>query len=305
MDPIEQCNQATDTTVGILDAARRMGWSTTYFTAGDVSLCDGEVRGLGREVRVDVGAKNWFALEEAKEMAPADLDAILIRTEPPVDETYMTLCQILEFVPGKKVFNSPSGILRANEKIFAQRFAKFQPATLISSDHKRIRDFIEQHKDVVIKPTNGLQGRSIFHLRAGDLNVDTMIEELTTKGTRFCVTQELVPEYAQGDLRVLLINGEPVPYGVLRVPPEGKLRANLAAGGMPRVVDLDKRAMEICQAIAPELKAMGLFFVGIDIIGGRLTEINVTCPTGMREIDAEKGLDIGTLLLNALKNQIC
>lgn len=306
MDPIATLNPAQDTTVGMLDAARQNKWEAVYFTAADIWLRDGDVRGLGRAVSVDANATPWFTLGDARELSLSELDAILMRVDPPVDEAYTNLCHLLERVPGQRVFNRPASILAANEKVFAQRFAQLQPPTLISRDMDQIRAFVAEHKEAVVKPLNGMQGRSVFRVGVDDANADTIIEELTARGTRLGVVQALIPEYKQGDLRVLLIDGEPLPEAVLRVPPPGKLRANMAAGGSPQVRALDERSAEICAAVAPDLKAMGLFFVGLDIIGGQLTEINVTSPTGMRPIDAARGSNMtgSAQLLRALEAKV-
>lgn len=307
MDPIETLNSAKDTTLGMLAAAQRGGWTTTYFTANDISLHNGEVYGRGRGVRVELEASpdaSWFALEDARYAPLAELDAILIRKDPPVDEVYANLCHILARVPGRRVFNRPESLLELNEKVFAQWFPSLQPPTLVSADARQILAFVAEHEEAVIKPLNGMQGWSVFRLAKDDVNAVALIEEVTARGARFGVAQALIPEYVEGDLRVLLIDGEPLPYALLRVPPKGQLRANMAAGGAPQVLELADTAAEICAAVGPELKARGLFFVGLDIIGGRLTEINVTSPTGWREIDASAPIDVGAMWLSALQAKV-
>lgn len=304
MDPVEGLDPARDTTVGMLLAAQKLGWSAVFFTGEDLWLCDGEARGRGRAIRLDLRAAPWFELGEAQESPLSDLDAILLRKDPPVDEAYIHLCQLLEFVPGGRVFNRPAGVLAANEKIFAQKFKALQPPTLISADMERIRAFVDGCGDAVIKPLNGMQGQSVFRLSAGDANGDALVETMTARGRRFVVVQALIPEYAQGDLRVLMLDGEPVSPGLLRVPPPGKLRANMAAGGRAETAELDGRILEMCAVIGPALRDMGLLFVGLDFIGGRLTEINVTSPTGMRQIDAGAQRSVGERVMCCIEGKV-
>ena len=303
MDAVETLNPAYDTTVGMIEAAQGLGWSAVYFRGEHVRLRDGEVRARGRPIKLNPDADPWFALGADRDVVLSDMDAILMRKDPPVDEAYVHLCQMLEFVPGDRVFNRPAGIIAANEKIFAQEFAAFQPPTVMTASADHARAFIDECGDAVIKPLNGMQGRSVFRVRSDDENADALIEEMTRRGERFVVVQALIPGYERGDMRVLMVDGEPAPLGLLRVPPSGKFRANMAAGGEPKTADLDERALEICAAVGPRLRESGLLFVGLDIIGGRLTEINVTSPTGMRQIDAA-GAGAGARLMECLEAKV-
>lgn len=304
MGDIAVIHPERDTTLGLLYAAQRLKWEISYFTLADIRLCDGEVRGDARTLTVKDPCCHPEVSPHSRSIPMASLDVILIRQNPPVDENYIAMCQMLEMTEDVLIVNHPAGIRMANEKMFAQHFADLQPPTLFCASHDEIRKFINRYKEAVIKPLNGLQGDSVFRVSEDDVNTDTILENATDNERRVAVVQKLIPGYEKGDKRILLIDGEPVGHALLRVPQPGKLRANLAAGGKPLLCDVDKRDREICTAIAPALREHGLLFVGIDVIGGYLTEINVTSPTGMREIDNLSGADTGMEVMSKIMTRL-
>ena len=305
MDPIARIQPRKDTTLGLLEAAQRRGWSLVYFEQGDLYLRDGAARGTGRGLTVRLDTHDWFDLEKPRELALAELDVVLMRKDPPLNTEFFYTCALLEHAAraGALVVNDPTAIRTFNEKLFAQQFADLAPPTLVSRDRRRILQFLDEHGDAVIKPLDGMGGASVFRLRGGDQNTDVTIETLTHRGKRTVMVQRLIAGYEKGDKRILLIDGEPVPLALTRVPPPGQLRANLAAGGRGEVSELDDRDLGICARLAPTLSGAGLVFVGIDVIGGLLTEINVSSPTCMREINAASELDIGVRVMDAIERR--
>ncbi len=305
MDPIARIHPEKDTTLGLLEAAQRKGWSLVYFEQHDLYLRDGTARGEGRPLSVNLDPRDWFRLEEPHDMALSDLDVVLMRKDPPLDLEFLYTCCILEHATqmGTLVVNHPQAIRVANEKMFAQQFADLGPPTLVSRDHRHITHFLDKHGDAVIKPLDNMGGASVFRLRKGEPNTDVIIETMTHDGQRTVMVQQLIADYEQGDKRILIIDGEPMPFALTRIPPPGQLRANLAAGGRGEISELNDRDREICARLAPALSDMGLLFVGLDVIGDHLTEINVSSPTCMREINAACGLDIGTQVMNAIADR--
>ena len=302
MDSIAQIRPQKDTTLGLIEAAQRKGWSLMYFEQDDLYLRDGDAHGEGRGLEVRLDTNNWFRLGEPREVALADLDVILMRKDPPLDLEFMYSCCVLEHAmqAGTLVVNNPRSIRIANEKLFAQQFADLGPPTLVSRDQRRITRFLDEHGDAVIKPLDNMGGTSVFRLRKGDQNTDVTIETVTQNSHRTVMVQRLIKDYEKGDKRILVIDGKPVPFALTRIPPPGQLRANLAAGGHGEISELTDRDREICTRLAPTLSDMGLLFVGLDVIGGCLTEINVSSPTCMREINAACDLDIGMQLMDAI-----
>ncbi len=302
MDPIARIHPEKDTTLGLLEAAQRKGWSLFYFEQSGLYLRDGAARGEGRGLGVSLGGRDWFRLGQPRDVALADLDVVLMRKDPPLNLEFLYTCGVLEHAAraGTLVVNDPRALRMHNEKTFVQQFADLAPPTLVSRDHRRILHFLDEHGDAVIKPLDGMGGASVFRLTAGGQNTDVIVETITLRGRRTVMVQRLIAGYEKGDKRILLIDGEPVPLALRRLPPPGQLRANLAAGGRGEVSELDERDREICARLAPALSAEGLLFVGIDVIGGLLTEINVSSPTCMREINAAGGLDVGAQVMDAI-----
>ncbi len=302
MDPISSIKPYKDSSFAMLLAAQRRGWECWYFELGDMLLRDGKAYGHARRVQVTDSTRDWFELSAPELMPLAELDMLLMRKDPPFDARYLHATQILALAEreGVLVANRPSALQAVNEKLFATHFPQCIPPTLVSSREADIRAFLQQHGEIVLKPLDVMGGQGVFRIQQGDMNLGTAIELLTHNGTHWIMAQKFLPAVTEGDKRILLINGEPVPYALARIPPNGEFRANLAAGGRGLGVELTERDRWLCAQISPTLRAMGLYFVGLDVIGDFVTEINVTSPTCIRELDACYGLDIAGELLDKL-----
>jgi len=302
MDPIAGIKPYKDSSFAMLLAAQRRGWECWYFELGDLLLRDGVAYGHTRRVRVMDTTSDWFDLGEPELMPLGQLDIILMRKDPPFDARYLHATQILALAEqqGVLVANRPSALQAVNEKLFATHFPQCIPPTLVSSREADIRAFLHEHGEIVLKPLDVMGGQGVFRIKQGDMNLSTAVELLTHHGEHWIMAQKFLPAVTEGDKRILLIDGEPVPYALARIPPSGEFRANLAAGGRGVGVELSERDRWLCAQIAPTLRAMGLYFVGLDVIGDFVTEINVTSPTCIRELDACYGLDIAGQLLDAL-----
>ena len=306
MDPIDTIAAYKDSSVAMLRAARRRGWDLHYMTLRDLYLCDGIAMARMCAMQVGDDDHNWCDLSTSTERALHDLDVILMRKDPPFDMDYIYATYILERAEacGALVINRPASLRDANEKISATWFPECCVPTLVSCDQTRLRAFIDEHGDVIVKPLDGMGGESVFRLRGGDPNINVVLETLTHKNRRQTMAQTFIPTISAGDKRILLINGEPVPYALARIPPQGETRGNLAVGGTGVAMPINERDRWICTQIAPELRARGLLFVGVDIIGDYLTEINVTSPTCIRELDDAYELDIGGELMQATEEKL-
>lgn len=306
MDPISGINIKKDSTFAMLLAAQRRGWSLHYFEQDDLYLNDGRAYARTRLLTVTDDPSGWFELGATEEAPLAQMDAVLMRKDPPFDLEFMYTTHLLELAEreGVLVVNRPASLRDANEKLFTAWFPQCTVPALVSRDMQRLREFAARLGDVIIKPLNGMGGESIFRVKAGDPNTNVIIETITAHGTRSVMAQRFIPEYIEGDRRILLIEGEPVPYALLRVPAVGESRANLAAGGRGEGIELSKRDRWIAAEVGPELVRRGLIFVGLDVIGGQLTEINVTSPTCIRELDAQYGIDIGDQLMQAIEARL-
>ncbi|MGE0080489.1 MAG: glutathione synthase, partial [Thiohalomonadaceae bacterium] len=295
MDPIGSVKFHKDSTLAMLLSAQARGFELHYMEMADLALRDGVAMGRPRPLRVMADPGHWFELGEPRERPLGELDVILMRKDPPFDMEYIYATYILEQAErdGAWVINRPASLRDANEKVFATRFPDLMPPSLVTRDAADIRRFAAEHGTAVIKPLGGMGGASVFKLADGDENAGVIIETLTGRGAHYVMVQRFVPEITRGDKRILLIDGEPVPYALARVPAAGEFRGNLAAGGSGTGVPLSDRDRAICARVAPLLRDMGLVFVGLDVIGDYLTEINVTSPTCIRELDAQFGLDIG------------
>ena len=304
MDPLHTLTPYKDSTVGMIKSAQSMGWSCVYFTQNDIFCREGHAYAnvasltIGDELKPD-----WADVSPLGEQPLAAFDIILMRKDPPFDMEYIYATYALELAEkeGVLVANKPQSLRDANEKFFTLNFPQCCPATLVSRDKDRLRGFWEQHQNVIFKPLEGMGGRAVFHVGKDARNLSVILEVLTHGEQVSIMAQAYIPEISTlGDKRILLINGEPVPVGLARIPSPGELRGNLAAGAKGKVVEITERDRWICKEIAPTLKAKGLYFVGIDVIGDYLTEINVTSPTCLREISAETGLDIAGDYLRCL-----
>ena len=306
MDPIQRINIAKDTTFGMLLAAQARGWSIWYMEQDDLWIRDGSPSARMRLLRVQEDAKDWYHFEEEKEAPLRDLDALLMRKDPPFDMEFVYTTYLLERAEeeGVLVLNRPQALRDANEKLYTAWFPQCTPPTLVTRSAARLKAFLQEHDRAVIKPLDGMGGTSIFSLRVGDPNVNVCIETLTQGGRRFAMIQRYLPEITAGDKRILLIDGEPVPYALARIPQGDEFRGNLAVGGKGVAQPLSERDRWIAEQVGPVVREKGMIFVGLDVIGDYLTEINVTSPTGMREINKAYKLDLGGQLMEAIERKL-
>lgn len=306
MDPIGSINFKKDSTLAMLLAAQKRGWTLFYLEQADLYLAQGEARGLMRPLQVRAKANDWFTLGEATPTPLSELDVIMMRKDPPFDMDYIYTTYLLELAESAGVFvvNKPQSLRDANEKLYTAWFPQCAPPTLVTSQAELIRSFLAEHGDIILKPLDTMGGASIFRVRQDELNTGVIIETLTGYGQRQIMAQRFIPEIRDGDKRILLIDGEPVPYALARIPAKGETRANLAVGGRGAGVELSERDYWICEQVAPRLKEKGLLFVGLDVIGDYLTEINVTSPTCIRELDEQYDLDIGSRLMASIENKL-
>ena len=306
MDPIGSIKAYKDSTLAMLLAAQARGWPIRYMEQGDLYLRDGKAFAWSRALRVFDDPARWFEFSEETSGPLSELDVILMRKDPPFDMEYIYSTYLLERAEdeGVLVVNRPRSLRDCNEKLFTAWFPQCTPPTLVTRAAGRIREFLAEHGDIVLKPLGGMGGESVFRLRRGEPNVNVTIETLTAHETRYAMAQRFLPEIARGDKRILLIDGEPIPYALARVPAEGESRGNLAAGGTGTGVPLSQRDRWICAQVGPTLRDKGLLFVGLDVIGDYLTEINVTSPTCIRELDRQYGLHIADKLMDAIANRL-
>lgn len=288
MDPIENINTRKDTSFAMMLAAQDLGWKIDVCDTGDLWLENGEAWAHSRSLEVDDNDHTWFtytSIEAAKRLS--DFDVILMRKDPPFDQEYIYATYILEQAEkeGSWVINRPQSLRDWNEKAAIHYFPHCTVPSVMTRDLIKISDFVNQEKDCVIKPLDGMGGTGIFRLRQADQNYQSIIDTVTEKGARTVMVQRYIPEIEKGDKRILLVFGEAVPYALARIPKPGELRGNLAAGGSYQGHELNARDRYVCSQIGPELVRRGLYFVGLDVIGDYITEINVTSPTCVRELD--------------------
>ncbi|WP_341939200.1 glutathione synthase [Marinimicrobium sp. C2-29] len=306
MDPIADITFYKDTSLALLLAAQERGWELHYMEQSDLYLDRGEARASTRPLRVADDEADWYALGPRQDRRLSELNVLLMRKDPPFDSEFTYSTYILEAAQreGSLVVNDPQSLRDCNEKIFATQFPQCCPPLLVSRDPARLRAFHREHKDVIFKPLNGMGGSSIFHCREDDPNVSVILETLTDFGTQMVMVQRYIPEIKQGDKRILMVDGEAVPYSLARIPASGETRGNLAAGGRGVAQPLTDRDRWIVEQVAPTLKRKGLIFVGLDVIGDYLTEINVTSPTCVREIDKAQDTRIGARLMDAIERHL-
>lgn len=306
MDPIEKIQFKKDSSLAMLVAAQERGWSIEYMELPDLYLKSAQARARTRDLTVRMDPGNWFDYGETRDRALGDLDVILMRQDPPVDREFLMATFMLEAAEqqGALVVNPASTLRDCNEKLFATQFDDLTPPLIVTRSSDRLREFYAEYKDVIMKPVDGMGGSSIFRIKENDANLGVIIETLTNNGAHQAMAQKYVPEIRQGDKRILLIDGEPVPYALARIPSDGENRGNLAVGGRGEGRELTARDREICDRVAPVIKEKGLIFVGLDVIGDFLTEINVTSPTCIRELDAAFGIDISSLLMDAIERRL-
>ncbi len=307
MDPIERIKYAKDTTLAMLLAAQRRGWSLHYLEQPDLRLRDGVAEGNARPLAVRADPADWFTLQPAQAEPLGAFDVILMRKDPPFDTEYIYTTYILERAEaaGALVVNRARGLRDMNEKVYTAWFPQCCAPTLVTRDMAEMAAFARTHGKIVCKPLYGMGGHSIFVLEPGDKNAHVVFETLTGDGSRFAIAQKYLPDIVGGgDSRVLLVDGEPVPFARSRIPSADDNRGNLAAGATGVGRPLNERDRWLCGQIGPALREAGMLFVGLDVIGGYVTEINVTSPTGMRELDRQFNLDIGAQLMSAIERRL-
>ena len=305
MDPIERINLKKDSTMAMLWAASRRGHQLGYALQSDLFINNGKAFGTIAPLQVFENTPDYYQLGERTVESLASYDVILMRKDPPFDLNFIYSTYILEQAEreGAWVVNKPQSLRDCNEKLFATQFADLMVPTRVTSNAALIREFLAEHGDIIVKPLDGMGGSGIFRLQTGSPNVGATLEMLTDLGRLPIMAQRYIPEIVDGDKRILMVNGEPIPYCLARIPPQGETRGNLAAGGRGEARPLTARDRELAAKIGPVLREKGLMFVGLDVIGDYVTEINVTSPTCIREIDAQFGTSIADTLFEVLEQQ--
>ena len=306
MDPIASINYKKDSSLAMLLAASNKGWQLFYMEQADLYQKEGVAMGSVQSLQVNADPNHWFELGERQELPLNALDVILMRKDPPFDMEFIYSTYLLEQAQsaGTLIVNNPRSIRDCNEKMFATLFPQCTPPVMVSRSPRLLKEFAASHGDVVLKPLDGMGGSSIFRTQPDDPNLSVIIETLTEYGQRQAMIQKFIPDITSGDKRILMIDGEPVPYCLARIPAKGELRGNLAAGGTGEGRPLSERDRWIAKQVGPVLREKGLIFVGLDVIGDYLTEINVTSPTCIRELDNQFALNIAGQLLDKIDEKL-
>lgn len=305
-DPLSGFKTYKDSTFAMMREASRRGHAVYAFEQRDMFLENGKVRADVAEITLTGDAIDWFRAAPAELHSLADFDAVIQRKDPPFDMEYIYGTYLLEMAErqGARVFNKPSAIRDHNEKLSIAQFSQYTSPTLVSSNAARLRAFHAEHKDVILKPLDGMGGAGIFRVREDGMNLGAVIESLTVLETQTIMVQKYIPEIVKGDKRILLINGKPVPFALARIPQGGEVRGNLAAGGIGVAQPLTDRDREIADDLGPQLAARGLLLVGLDVIGTCLTEVNVTSPTCFQEITDQTGFNVPAMFIDAVEQQV-
>ncbi|MFV0594878.1 glutathione synthase [Shewanella sp.] len=306
MDPISEINIKKDSSFAMLMAAQERGYQLFYMEMADLAMVNGVAMANMRPLTVINDASKWYELGESQDTPLSELNVVLMRKDPPFDTEFIYATYMLERAEeqGVLIVNKPQSLRDANEKLFTAWFSEFTPETIVTRDANRIRAFHQAKGDIILKPLDGMGGTSIFRVKQDDPNLGVIIETLTQYGNQYAMAQAFIPEITKGDKRILVVDGEPVPYALARIPKKGETRGNLAAGGSGVAQPLSDSDWKIARAIGPELKKRGLIFVGLDVIGDKLTEINVTSPTCIREIQAAFDVDITGMLFDAIEARL-
>ena len=306
MDPIEGIKIAKDSSFAMMLAAQHRGWELHYMNQHHLYSDGGSTRALTQTLTVRDDPDDWFSVESRQDIALSALDAVLMRKDPPFDIEYITTTWLLDSAEraGTLVVNKPASLRDANEKLFITCFPQCCVPMLVSGDAERIRQFVKQYQDVILKPLDSMGGHSIFRVQPDNQNLSVILELMTRGGNKTIMAQQFIPEITEGDKRVLLIDGEPVPYALARVPAAGETRGNLMAGATGVGMPLTERDRWICAQVSPVLREMGILFAGLDVIGDYLTEINITSPTCIRELDQLYDLDIGGHLISTIESRL-
>jgi glutathione synthase len=311
LDQLDSINTYKDSSFAMMREAASRNHQLFTLQQGDLAWKDGQTVGFARALeltgRADrIDGHRWYRTEEPEETPLREFDVILMRKDPPFDMEYVYSTYLLELAEdqGARVINSPRAVRDHNEKLAIAKFPQFTPSTLVTRQESLIRNFLAEHRDIVLKPLDGMGGASVFRIHSADHNISVIIETLTHYGTRTIMAQRYIPEITQGDKRILLIAGEPVPYSLARIPKPGETRGNLNAGATGVAQPLTRRDREIAEALGPALHGKGLMLVGLDVIGDYLTEINVTSPTCMQEIADQTGFNSAEMMMEALEKNM-
>jgi glutathione synthase len=306
MDPISSINIKKDSSFAMMLEAQKRGYEIHYMEMNDLHLDQGVAIADTKIVSLKEDPNSWYEFKSEQSIELADLDAVLMRKDPPFDTEYIYATYILERAEenGALIVNKPQSLRDCNEKLFTAWFPELTPTTIVTRKADKIKSFQEKHGDVILKPLDGMGGASIFRVKQGDPNVSVIIETLTNHGQNYAMAQTFVPDISNGDKRILVVDGEPIPYCLARIPAKGETRGNLAAGGRGEARPLSETDKKIAMAVAPALKEKGLIFVGLDVIGDKLTEINVTSPTCIREIEAAFDVSITGKLMDAIERRV-
>jgi glutathione synthase len=305
-DPLAGFKTYKDSTFAMMREAVRRGHTIHAFEQRDMVLEQGVVSADIAPITLTGDPDDWYRAAPAESRPLSDFDAVIQRKDPPFDMEYIYGTYLLELAEkqGARVFNKPSAIRDHNEKLSIAQFSEFTSPTLVSSSPTRLREFHAEHRDVIFKPLDGMGGAGIFRVKDDGMNLGAVIEALTLEGTRTIMAQKYIPEIVKGDKRILVINGEPVPFALARIPQAGEVRGNLAAGGVGVAQPLSKRDRQIAGALGPVLAERGLLLVGLDVIGDFLTEVNVTSPTCFQEITDQAGFDVAAMFIDAVEQQV-
>ncbi len=302
-DPLQQFKIYKDSTFAMMREAQRRGHQVYAFEPASLAWQAGRISAQVQHLRLTGAADTWYELQAEAEMALTGFDCVIQRKDPPFDMEYIYATYLLELAEqqGARIFNKPAAIRSHNEKLSIAQFSEFTAATLVTRDEAKIRAFHAEHREIILKPLDGMGGAGIFRIASDGMNLGSVIETLTQNGQRTIMVQRYIPEIVQGDKRILIIAGKPVPYALARIPQNGEVRGNLAAGGRGVAQPLSARDWHIANSLGPELFARGLLLVGLDVIGDYLTEVNVTSPTCFQEITAQSDCDVAALFVAALE----
>lgn len=307
MDPIKSIKPYKDSTLAMMLAAQQKGWKLHYIEQANLYLKDQAIQVDYQDMAVFDDEQHWFELGEISSMPGSQLDVVLMRIDPPFNMEYIYTTYLLEMLEqqGSLIVNKPSSLRDANEKLFATQFPQCCTDTLVSCNPVKLREFITQHQDVILKPLDGMGGQSIFRVTPGDANLSVILETMVGAAQHTIMAQKFIPEITQGDKRILVVNGQAIPYTLARIPAKGETRGNIAAGGTGVAMPITEREQWIADQVGPALVSKGILFAGLDVIGDYLTEINITSPTCIREIDAQFNLDIASQLMDCIEQLKC
>jgi glutathione synthase len=305
LDPLDTLKTYKDSTFAMMREAARRGHELHVLMQQDVVLRDGRVLGFAQPLTLTGKSDGWYEAGRAEEVPLNQFDAVLMRKDPPFDMEYIYSTYLLELAEaeGARVLNRPRSVRDFNEKLAIAKFPQFTAPTLVTRQAQLIKEFLREHGDIILKPLDAMGGASVFRVHREDRNINVIIETITQLERKTIMAQRYIPEIAQGDKRILLIDGEPVPHALARIPMPGETRGNLAAGGTGVAQPLSARDREIAETLGPQLRDLGLFLVGLDVIGDYLTEVNVTSPTGFQEITAQTGFDVAGMFVDAVERR--